>query len=513
MNSTTRKVAAAVCVLQMALAPGSVHAGAYIFAGQVNGVNVVTHPTGYAGAGGALTVSVCIDPSSANAADMVAPVQRAVDTWNAQVPVSPNLISGGANNIPPGNFDFESVVLHEIGHCIGLHHVNAASESGLGGANRNYTKATVGANGVFNLNPGFDGVIGSADDVRGDDVNLHYYRDSNNNPFTLGGTVDSTTYSRALANLPAGDLFAANADRSIGALLGFPDSESVMQQGTASDEAQRQLIHDDVATLRYAMNGLDETAGSADDYALTLDFVGLTNACDVVIDFDNAQTGFAVCQVSGDFISPTHVQITDANIFFNNGFNWFFSAGPQIQVPGSLDLGDACVGATSTATLDVCNTGDEDLIVDAITSSDPLRFSVTIPSGGYGVVIHPGACFPFQVVFSPASTGPQAAILTIPSNDGDDPTLNVPVTGNGTEQNIEVTGSTDFGVSSAWTPAERTVKVCNIGACDLDVAAAAVSCADFTLVSNPFPSTLPAGSCLDLVVGSLPCCRARRAAS
>ena len=48
------------------------------------------------------------------------------------------------------------------------------------------------------------------------------------------------------------------------------------------------------------------------------------------------------------------------------------------------------------------------------------------------------------------------------------------VTGTGNEPDIRVTGSTDFGVTSAWRPAERTVAVCNIGQCDLSVLSATV---------------------------------------
>ena len=88
-----------------------------------------------------------------------------------------------------------------------------------------------------------------------------------------------------------------------------------MQQLTFTDEDQRQLMHDDVATLQYAMSGLDETAANSDDYALELSYGGLSSSCDVVLDFDNAQTGFALCETSGSFISGgAHVEITSANI-------------------------------------------------------------------------------------------------------------------------------------------------------------------------------------------------------
>ncbi len=176
---------------------------------------------------------------------------------------------------------------------------------------------------------------------------------------------------------------------------------------------------------------------------------------------------------------------------------------PQIQVPGNLDLGATCAGTAAAGTLDVCNTGTSNLIVSAITSSNP-SFSVTMPSSGYPVTVVPGSCFPFQAVFNPTATGPQSATLTIPSNDPATPNVTVLVSGSGTEPDIRVTGSTDFGVASAWTPAERTLAVCNTGGCSLSVTSAAGGCADFTLVSNPFPAVLAPGSCLDLVVGFTP---------
>jgi len=320
------------------LTPAAVDAGAFVFAG-TDDLDVVSHPTGYDGTGENLAVSICIDPTSANAADMEVGVQNVVATWNRLIATRQNLQSGDDNNIPTGEIDFESVMLHELGHCIGLAHVNLATESELASEDQDYTKSTKGPDEVFDVDDGADNVIGSADDARDDDENLHWFRTSNNDPFSMASTVDSTTYSRMLTDLPGADTFAANADRSVGADLGHADTESVMNQGSFSNEMQHMLNHDDVASIRYAMTGLDETADTTDDYTYTLSYAGLTTNCDIVVDFDDAETGFAACQPLGVFIDATHVEIISAEIFFNTGSTWFFNQASNCMSPLSHDLG------------------------------------------------------------------------------------------------------------------------------------------------------------------------------
>jgi len=318
-------------------------AGAFIFAGEANGVDSITHPTGYFGSGSTLRVSVCVAPSSLNASQMEIPVRNAIHTWNTRAPVTGNLKLGGSNDVPPNFVDFESTVVHELGHCIGLAHSNLATESGLTGNKLNYTKSTHGNNNRFNVNDGADGVIGSSDDSRGDDVNLHWFRKSDNNPFGIASTVDSTSYSRWLSDLPSGHDFATNGDRGVSALLGVPDTEAVMQQGTFPDEAQRRLSHDDVATVLYGMSGLDEIAGTGDDYTLELTYAGRTSSCDIVLAFDNSETGFAVCQVSGFFIGGTdHLRISAASSFYNTGFNWYFNQTAAGCGNGVIDGAESC---------------------------------------------------------------------------------------------------------------------------------------------------------------------------
>ncbi|MEM9539774.1 MAG: hypothetical protein AAGA60_09710 [Cyanobacteria bacterium P01_E01_bin.42] len=297
----------------------------------------VTHQIGYNGTGGHYTIDVGIDASSLFAPEMIVATQNVINTWNNLVPTVGNL---DFSEISGSQMDFESVLLHELGHSLGLAHPNLASESGTSGARRNYTKATTGANGTYDLNPGADGIIGSGDDLRGDDENRNFFRIADNDPFATDlGIVDSTTYSRDISLLPVGNSYSANGDRDVGAALGYANTEAVMQQGAFFGEIQRSLSADDAAGILYALAGVDEIAGTADDYTFELNFLGLTDAADILIDFDNSETGFAVSQSSGRAIGTNtttgnqHYVITRSNIFFNSDFNWFFSETETLPVP------------------------------------------------------------------------------------------------------------------------------------------------------------------------------------
>jgi cysteine-rich repeat protein len=326
------------------VAPSTSSAGAFLFAGESNGVDVITHPPGYDGNPGVVEVTVCIEPGSPNAAEMILSLENAAATFSAMLVTTGNLSSGASNNVPSGRIDFESVLLHEVGHCLGLAHPNLASESGLNGSDRNYTKSTDGPSGTYDLDRSADLIRGSGDDLRGNDENLHWFRKADNNPFVIDALVDATTYSRQLADLPGGDTFAANGDRGVASGLGFNGSEAIMQQGTFTDEAQRSLTADDVATLRLAMAGVNQVIGGGDDYTLQLTSLGITSVCDIVVEFDDSQTDFAQCNVTGSYLSfPDHIVIESPRIYFNDDSNWFFNPPPITGCgSGSLDPGEGC---------------------------------------------------------------------------------------------------------------------------------------------------------------------------
>ncbi len=325
----------------MSIAP-SLIAGGFIGSlgggSSLNDQDFILHPSGYFnGDGTALDIKLCIVPGTPNAAAMVVPIANIAAKMNAQLGRAGNLVNAESGDaVPFSQWDFESVALHEVGHCMGLAHVNAATESGLTGANQNYTKAAVGANGVLNIDDGADNRRGSKDDLRTDDVSVHWFRKGTNNPCADPGTTifDSTTYTVDGA-LPAGDLFAANADEDVCDDLGSANTEAVMQQGSPNGQSQRFLGHDDAAMLRLAMSGLDEIQGTSDDYTLTVSSLGISDSaeCDINLSFNDAQTGFAVCGVSyGTFGSyPDHGVIVSANAYFNTKL-WIGCSIPPVPL-------------------------------------------------------------------------------------------------------------------------------------------------------------------------------------
>ena len=447
------RIVLALAFLQsMTLSP-ALWAGAFIFAGESNGVDLILHPTGYTGSGGNLNVGVCIDPNSLNAQDLVIPIKNNISVWNDLQPIANNVQTGVVSGI-----DAESVLLHEMGHCIGLAHVNAASESGLSGSNMDFTKATDGANNVLEINAGADGVIGSHDDIRGDDVNLHWFNPAND-PFQLPihTPVETSQYKRDAASLPAGDSFAQNASRQLSQAMGYPYSEAVMQQGTYSGETQREIVSDGASTILLAASGVDETAGTGDDYQIVLTYEGITTGsnCDITVIME-AMSGLAYCSVGGLLIGTDHVRITGASIHLGAGYTYHFNTelrdgggnqppvavndSASVNEDGSVDI--AVLGNDSDPDddpLDVTGVSNPPHGTSSVNPNDTIHyqpdgnyngadsFSYTLSDGNGGsdtgnvsMTVNPRNDFPVAVDDSGVTTGSETPVdIYVLDNDSD----------------------------------------------------------------------------------------------
>ncbi|HUR83272.1 MAG TPA: choice-of-anchor D domain-containing protein [Thermoanaerobaculia bacterium] len=161
-------------------------------------------------------------------------------------------------------------------------------------------------------------------------------------------------------------------------------------------------------------------------------------------------------------------------------------AMPEIQVAAPPLFTASCRNVLQTTTMNVCNTSAGDLAVDSITSSNP-EFVVTPSSGGYPVAISHDFCFPFQVSFTPAFTGPRTSTITIDSNDPSFPHLTVTAGGNaggGTIVTV-VADSGDYGNVCPTPGAHKDlgITVNNSGTCPLRIAAITSSSPEFVVPS------------------------------
>ncbi len=251
----------------------------------------MVHPKGYEPGVTNLTLRVCIDDTLpvAERLQIQAPVERAITTWNGLTPEVGTCAPCpfAADPAPGGPWDFETVVLHELGHCaLGLAHVDYVHP--LGFLTR-YTTSTRDTEPVNTSQPGPDGERGSRDDIRPQGTaqnpanqNLHWFKKADNNPSSIATMVDATTYSRALTDLPMGDSYAASANREVmERLLGIPDTRALMYSTLRAGERNRGLTFDDVATVLYATSGVNELESlTADNYVYVLQYEGSsTVAC------------------------------------------------------------------------------------------------------------------------------------------------------------------------------------------------------------------------------------------
>lgn len=334
----------------------------------------VMHPSGYTGSGGELVVQVCLDPAQQPASgDPTQAIENALAEYNRHQGQLGNIETAASNGVPGGNTDFESLLLHELGHCIGMdHNVLGPSEVGCSGAGCNgnanifYTNTdtdpsavlATGPNGVVNVNDGADNARATGDDIRADDPNRHWYRAGVNNPFVQEAVADRSTFVQS-GSLPGGDTFAeaatsfgpcsfGSATSNTSGANGQPATASVMFPVLCLNNVVRDLAPDDRNMLQIARAGFNGTAGNADDYTVRLEYQGTNlSGCDVRIEFPPGVGNF--CGVSFSINGNGDQVIITGEINMRREIAWFFNQTDTTGGPAPDPDGIFCDGFENTA--------------------------------------------------------------------------------------------------------------------------------------------------------------------
>jgi hypothetical protein len=93
----------------------------------------------------------------------------------------------------------------------------------------------------------------------------------------------------------------------------------------------------------------------------------------------------------------------------------------------SIEFGSIKLGKKVTKTLKIMNNGTGDLVV-TLSGLEGTDFSI---QGSSSITIKAKKSYSLKVLFTPGSTGPKTATLSITSNDPDTPTIDISLTGTG----------------------------------------------------------------------------------
>jgi photosystem II stability/assembly factor-like uncharacterized protein len=213
---------------------------------------------------------------------------------------------------------------------------------------------------------------------------------------------------------------------------------------------------------------------------------------DVVIRFQPVSFGSksaTITVVSDDPSGPRTVSVS--------GVAW----SPQLDLimADTGNFGNICVGSFADESLILNNSGKCALSVTNIASSSGEFLVPQVLS--YPLVVEAGESLQVPVRFQPTSFGPKSATLTVTSDDPVGPRT-IAVSGNAPSGELSVTGSTIFGGIKCGRRPQRTLSICNVGDCNLQVTEVAFKHErrHFRLINNPFPAALRPGSCLDVVI-------------
>ena len=168
---------------------------------------------------------------------------------------------------------------------------------------------------------------------------------------------------------------------------------------------------------------------------------------------------------------------------------------PDIDVdPVALQYGQVQVGFSLALTSTISNTGNADLELGALSLVGSSDFAITVDPSNQ--TLAPGGSTTVEATYTPTNAGSDQAQIQIPSNDPDEPTVSVDLTG-AEEPVPDIVVDPlliDFGQVDLGMSPSDTVAVSNVGGASLTVSALTLSgSSDFSLSAPTLPGTIAPG--------------------
>ena len=163
--------------------------------------------------------------------------------------------------------------------------------------------------------------------------------------------------------------------------------------------------------------------------------------------------------------------------------------------PPSIWFSGIDVGNMGTDTVTVANVGTGDLWVDLPVLSGSSEFAMA--AGAFPSSIPPGGSLTISVIYTPVDLTTDTGEITITSDDPDEPTVVVPLTGDPTPvPDIEVIPTTlQFGTVQVGQSVALTASIGNVGIADLELGTLGINgTSEYTITSDPSGAVLAPGA-------------------
>lgn len=154
---------------------------------------------------------------------------------------------------------------------------------------------------------------------------------------------------------------------------------------------------------------------------------------------------------------------------------------PNIKVNAPLDYDEFCADEFQDTTVSIFNTGGADLRVNEISVIEGMDDFEVLGHPVQPFIVQPGAHVDLTVRFAPSQAGLRTGVLQILSNDADEGTLEIEMTGSGGEPVIAATLIEDFGDVCLEDSKIHELRITNPGTCPLRIGGVSSTSLEFVV--------------------------------